>query len=375
MTFKEIKEAAIRKTEMLGRMTSAMLFKSSMPSWKRCYNYLNSIHKDVKSSAIRSNIIKNQTDYKYDIAIIMTTYNREFLVERCIKSILLNVPKNENHKFEYIFVNDGSKDSTKEILEKYKKYPNVTVINQENQGVSGARNTAIDAARAEYLLFVDDDDTLMEGSVEKFLNVAEKGDYDIIEGSRIRVLSDGSENKYEVVKTGELENSLGVLKGFVSGKLLRKKIFDKIVFPEKYWFEDSIGSALIYGDHTKTYIIEDVVYRYYITDNSITASSDSIKNIDSIYVTMQLLKDRKVLGLPFKQENYEYFLRMINLTYQRTKKMNTTVRYCIFRINQYLYQEYYAGFKTERADYLKTIETALLKNNFAKYVKACEVHI
>lgn len=222
---------------------------------------------------------------------------------------------------------------------------------------------------------MDDDDILAEGAVEKLLKASEKKDYDIVEGGMMRVLKDGTERKEKVSESGEIEHPLGTLKGFSCGKLLRRNIFDRIIFPEKYWFEDSINSALIYGDHIKGYVIEEPVYKYFLTEGSITSSPKSPRNIDSIYVTMQLLKDRKDLGLPFQQENYEYFLRMVNLTYQRTKKFDTKVRYCIFEINKYLRQEYYKDFKTEKRDYLKTIEESLLENNFRKYVKACELHV
>ncbi|MDO4794163.1 MAG: glycosyltransferase family 2 protein [Filifactor alocis] len=375
MVFNKVKRVVMRGAEVLEHTVPAMFFKSDMSSWEDCYRYLNDIHKDVRSSAIRNKTPDDEANYKYDVSVIMTTYNRADLVERCVKSILSNVPKDDKYKVECIFINDGSKDNTEEILNRYKAYPHVTVINQENKGVSNARNTGIDTSEARYVLFVDDDDLLMEGAVEKLLKASEKGEYDIIEGGTMRVLRDGTERKEDVVESGEIEHPLGVLKGFSWGKLLRRNIFDRIIFPEKYWFEDSINSALIHGDHIKAYIIEEPVYKYFLTEGSITSSLNSPRNIDSIYVTMQLLKDRKELNLPFKQENYEYFLRMVNLTYQRTKKFDTKVRYCIFEINKYLRQEYYKDFKTEKSDYLKTIEDSLLENNFKKYVKACELHV
>lgn len=375
MMLKKIKKIVCLNSEIVQHLVSAAFFKSDISSFDECYQYLNTIHKDVRSGSLRVKQPKNEGAYRYDVSIIMTTYNRAHLVENCIESILSNVSKDSKYKVEYIFVNDGSKDNTEEVLEKYRHCPDVTVINQENGGLSKARNTGIDASSAKYLLFVDDDDLLIEGSIEKLLDVSRAGDYDIIEGAMVTVSKDGTQRKVRVAQVGEIQHPLGILKGFAWGKLLRKTIFDKIIFPEKYWFEDSINSALIYGDHIKGYVIEEPVYKYFLTEGSITSSPKSPRNIDSIYVTMQLLKDRKDLGLPFQQENYEYFLRMVNLTYQRTKKFDTKVRYCIFEINKYLRQEYYKDFKTEKRDYLKTIEESLLENNFGKYVKACELHI
>lgn len=375
MVFNKVKRVAMRSAEVLEHTVPAMFFKSDMSSWEDCYRYLNGIHKDVRSSAIRNKTPDDEADYKYDVSVVMTTYNRADLVERCVKSILSNIPKNDKYKVEYIFVNDGSKDNTEEILERYRTYPNVTIINQENKGVSNARNTGIDTSKAKYILFVDDDDILAEGAVEKLLKASEKKDYDIVEGGMMRVLKDGTERKEKVSESGEIEHPLGTLKGFSCGKLLRRNIFDRIIFPEKYWFEDSINSALIYGDHIKAYMIADPVYKYFATQGSITSSHNNPKNLDSLYISMQLLKDRKELGLPFRQENYEYFLRMTDLTYQRTRKFDTKVRYCIFKITQYLQQEYYSGFSTEKTGYLQQTEEALLEDNFQKYVRACEFNI
>ncbi len=370
----KIKRAVIRYTKKFRRVLGALFFKSRMSSWRECYQYLNTIHQDVKSSAIRKSKGDREEAYKYDVSIIMTTYNRASLVERCIKSILSNAPRNKKYRFEYIFVNDGSKDNTAAILEKYKNYPDVKVIHQENKGVSGARNTALDVAEGRYLFSVDDDDILLEGSIEKLLKISERGEYDIVEGAMIKISQDGTEKKVKQAHIGEVEHPLGTLKGFACGRLTSKKLYDRICFPEKYWFEDSINAALIYRDTIKAYITKDIVYKYYSTETSITSSVDSPKNIDSIYVTMQLLKDRKALGLPFKQENYEYLLKMVNLTYQRTRSLDTRARYCIFEINRHLFQEYYRGFRTEATNFLKQIEKSLLENNFKKYVMACEFH-
>lgn len=375
MMLKKIKKIVRLNSEIVQHLVSAAFFKSDISSFDECYQYLNTIHKDVRSGSLRGKQPKNEGVYNYDVSIIMTTYNRAHLVENCIESILSNVSKNSKYKVEYIFVNDGSKDNTEEVLEKYRNCPDVTVINQENGGLSKARNTGIDASSAKYLLFVDDDDLLIEGSVEKLLDVSRTRDYDIIEGAMVTVSKDGTQRKVRVAQVGEIQHPLGTLKGFAWGKLLRKTIFDKIIFPEQYWFEDSINSALIYGDHIKAYMIEDPVYKYFVTQGSITSSHNNPKNLDSLYISMQLLKDRKALGLPFRQENYEYFLRMTDLTYQRTRKFDTKVRYCIFKITRYLQQEYYAGFSTEKTGYLQQTEKALLEDNFQKYVRACEFNI
>ena len=70
---------------------------------------------------------------------------------------------------ELILVNDGSTDDTLSLLREYERaYPDIYVIDQENQGVSVARNKGLEAARGEYVYFLDSDDTLTDGTLAYF---------------------------------------------------------------------------------------------------------------------------------------------------------------------------------------------------------------
>ena len=89
------------------------------------------------------------------ISIVIPTYNSEKYIARCLDSVLAQ----EERDFEAIVVNDGSKDKTAVLVEEYvKKDKRIILINQENGGVSKARNTGLDRAQGEYIFFVDSDD-------------------------------------------------------------------------------------------------------------------------------------------------------------------------------------------------------------------------
>lgn len=101
------------------------------------------------------------------ISIIIPCYNSAGTIESTVESVL-----NQSYtNFELILVNDGSKDSTLEILvELQKKDKRIKIYNQENKGVSSARNMGIDKAEGDYICFVDSDDTIESTYINENLN-------------------------------------------------------------------------------------------------------------------------------------------------------------------------------------------------------------
>lgn len=106
------------------------------------------------------------------LSIIVPMYNVAPYVERCIRSLEdQDIQKDE---YEIICVNDGSPDNCREIVKSLQlEYPNVILINQENQGVSRARNNGINRATGTYLLFIDPDDFVDARSFSRILKNAE----------------------------------------------------------------------------------------------------------------------------------------------------------------------------------------------------------
>jgi len=100
------------------------------------------------------------------LSIIIPAYNAEKYIDRCMSSVYKDAPSLND--FELVVVNDGSKDQTSEIFKGYcGRYKNITLIDKENEGVSVARNVGIRAAKGDYVLFLDVDDELTEGSLAK----------------------------------------------------------------------------------------------------------------------------------------------------------------------------------------------------------------
>lgn len=106
-----------------------------------------------------------------DLSIIVPIYNVEQYVRACIESIYQQGL--DEDRFEVILVNDGTKDKSMEMIaDIIQQHKNITVINQENQGLSVARNNGIAIAKGEYILMPDSDDLLVPNSLKPLLEKA-----------------------------------------------------------------------------------------------------------------------------------------------------------------------------------------------------------
>ena len=113
------------------------------------------------------------------LSIIIPVYNVEKYVRKTLESIYKSTfPNNE---VEVIVVNDGTKDNSMSIVNEFvAKYDNLKIINQENQGLSVARNSGLKAAQGKYVWFVDSDDWIEYDSLPFLLKHLEHSDKDVL---------------------------------------------------------------------------------------------------------------------------------------------------------------------------------------------------
>lgn len=133
------------------------------------------------------------------ISIIMSVYNVEKYLEECLASIF-----NQSYKdFELIIINDGSTDNSLTIINKYlKKYSNIVYLEQQNKGLSEARNLGLSFAKGEYILFIDSDDYIDK---EMFKIMIEK-----IESNKSDMVIIGHTEFYDDVKGNDCEVKLNI---------------------------------------------------------------------------------------------------------------------------------------------------------------------
>lgn len=113
------------------------------------------------------------------LSVVVPVYNVEKYIRPCIESIYKQGL--DEDCFEVIIINDGTKDRSMEVIaDIINSHSNITVINQENQGLSVARNNGIAMAKGEYIIMPDSDDLLIENSLKPLLDKAIETKADLV---------------------------------------------------------------------------------------------------------------------------------------------------------------------------------------------------
>jgi cellulose synthase/poly-beta-1,6-N-acetylglucosamine synthase-like glycosyltransferase len=205
--------------------------------WKIFYrnNIIKIINKDKYEIFLKKNwenlsneILLNEIKF----SIIIPVYNTEKWIEESLFSVLTQSIRG----IEIICVNDGSKDKSKEMIQKIASIENrIILINQENKGVSAARNAALDFAVGEYLLFLDPDDMFRNESLNDLLNIAKKEKVEVIYFDAFVFFM--PEIIFDINKINYYKRSKSY--GFMSGK----DLFSNIIMNEQ--FSDSACLMMI----------------------------------------------------------------------------------------------------------------------------------
>lgn len=111
------------------------------------------------------------------LSIIIPVYNVEAYLTECLDSVFT---QNLNY-CEVITINDGSTDSSGKVLADYQKtHPELIIIDQQNKGLSGARNTGMTHAKGDYLYFLDSDDYMLPNAIAKILETIANTNAEVI---------------------------------------------------------------------------------------------------------------------------------------------------------------------------------------------------
>ena len=160
------------------------------------------------------------------VSVIIPTCNRARLLPRCLDSVL----SQELQPLEIIVVDDGSTDSTRDLVRR--DYPGVTLIPQENTGVSAARNAGIGAAGGDWLAFLDSDDAWLPAKLDRQMQtVTESRDIDVVHTDEIWIRNGVRVNphsKHRKYGGSIFRHCLPRCVISPSSVMIRRRVFDRV---------------------------------------------------------------------------------------------------------------------------------------------------
>lgn len=218
------------------------------------------------------------------LSIIITAYNAEKTIERCINSIL----ENEYNDYEIIVINDGSSDKTEKIIELFAS-DKIKYFSKKNTGVADSRNFGIEKAKGEYITFIDSDDYVSNNyfkNLDKYL----KQGIDIIKRKAIIINEkDNEKTKIEGPVFGEITGEQAfnelcfkdIYLDTLWSYIIKKNLFteNNLYFEPNKYHEDFGLLPLLILKAKSVISTNDYVYYYVQTDGSIMRDSDDAKTI------------------------------------------------------------------------------------------------
>jgi len=286
------------------------------------------------------------------LSVIIPCYN----VEKFIDNLIECLSDVDSNNIEYIFINDGSTDKTKDKLLSFcKKDKRAVLLNQKNQGAALSRNNGIKISKGKYIIFIDSDDFIKPDSLKLIIEALEKENADIlcIKSKHVNENYNYSKQriyslKYEIYDHKDLEKifiQAMAMKGVYIGSphmFVKKEIIHKLPnYPNV--FKDVIGEDAQYNlnclELGKTILVSNDVYYYYRQrKGSLMHSKFNEKLISILSCNDKLLNNKyssevKTHTLARNYLNSIYVLKkMINSKYKNVD--NIKFVYSIFSNNR-----------------------------------------
>ena len=212
------------------------------------------------------------------LSIIIPVYNVKEYLPHCVSSIIKECA---NIDYEAILVDDGSTDGSDILCDKLaKEAKQFQVLHKTNGGLSDARNYGVLHAQGEYIFYIDSDDYLADGGMKIMVEAALQSKSDVICGNFYYQYSDHktlfNPESHETIIYNGGEEALSVLiygkqyQNFAWGKLIRKELAQKYLFPKGKLFEDTYWFHLILHSANHVTVINKPIIHYLQRSGSIS---------------------------------------------------------------------------------------------------------
>ncbi len=241
-----------------------------------------------------------------DISVVVPVYNVERFLDNCIKSI---IKQDFKGNYEVICVNDGSTDDSLKILESYKmENANLIIIDQENKGLSGARNVGLMVSKGKYVMFLDSDDSFKHNGVLTLMySQVEECNLDFVIADFEYDYEDKNKN-YRIKRNKAIKNQIMSGKDFydiglktksimsvVWNKLYRREflIDNNLYFMENILYEDMEFTPKAYYLANKVKYIDQVIIMYKQREGSIMSKNNILRINDYFLIADSLCNFNK----------------------------------------------------------------------------------
>ncbi|MDE6243946.1 MAG: glycosyltransferase family 2 protein [Muribaculaceae bacterium] len=232
------------------------------------------------------------------ISVIIPVYNSEAYLERCVTSVL----EQDYRPIEIVLINDGSTDTSASLCERLRTdYPSVVrVIHQANTGASIARKNGIEAAKGEYIVFVDSDDFVSSFYVSSLYN-AIRSTKSTMSVCSVKCLRAGEDVQYEqpngpvVLSQKELFKKFYNYEfwGFYGGCYPRELFSESIIYPDATINEDYYVKTQIFSHQESVAYVSTPLYYYEKHTGSLSSLPLSIRalgEVDNAIASLEYIK-------------------------------------------------------------------------------------
>lgn len=232
------------------------------------------------------------------LSIIVPVYNDEKYLDRCVNSIL----KQTFTDFELLLIDDGSTDNSPHMCDDYATMDSrVKVIHQNNQGITGARNTGIEAATGDYIAFMDHDDWLDGDMYEKLMKTAQEYDADIVKCGINYTDGEDQNSRYTYGEGLKVYQGNQIIEQFfvkrhvlIWNAVYRAEIAKKVVYPDTNRLMDGHEdnyAAFFYCLYAKKMVLrDDTFYNYHQNDASFSRAIETDSNQRYLKVDEEIRK-------------------------------------------------------------------------------------
>lgn len=235
-------------------------------------------------------------------SIIVPVYNVERYLEKCVNSILAQTEQD----FQLLLIDDGSTDSSGSLCDSLSGADSrIQVVHQKNQGLGGARNTGIELALGDWLLFVDSDDWIDESTLETSLAAAAREGADMAVFG-LRSVNEAGEELGLLIENFPKDKGLCIrehrelllMAPCACAKLYRAELFRRtgVRFPPRVWYEDMRTTPKLMIAAEKIVFLDFAGYNYLQRQGSITRNVNTDRNVEILEAFDDLSSYFKELG-------------------------------------------------------------------------------